>query len=73
MKRSGNLALLKLDTTSAALNEAFTAYRAKNKGVRIADLPRKVDMSTVVPAVFEVRESTKKKELEYFCVLNHIN
>ena len=70
MKRSGNLALLKLDSTSAALNEALVAFRSKNKNVKIANLPRKLDMSMVVPAVFEVQESTKKKELEYFCVLN---
>ena len=70
MKRSGNLALLKLDSTSSALNEALVAFREKNKDVQIAKLPRKIDLSTVVPAVFEVRESTKKKELEYFCVLN---
>ena len=70
MKRSGNIGLLKLDSTSKALNEALTAYMAQNKGVRISQLPRKIDQKKVVPAVFEVKESKKKKETEYFCVLN---
>ena len=70
LKRSGNLCLLELKSVAAALNSALATFMAKNKGVDISKLPRKLDQSILIPAVFEVAESTKKMEVEYFCVSN---
>ena len=70
LKRSGNLALLELDVVADALNSALATFMTNNKGIKISKLPRKQDLSMVVPAVFQVAESTKKRDVEYFVVSN---
>ena len=69
-KRSGNMALLDVDKTSEALHNAFSAFRKKNPSVHVSEIPRKFDATLSVPAVFEVLHSSKKGEMEFFCVLN---
>ena len=69
-KRSGNMALWSYDKASTALNNSLTAYRKKNPKASITSLPRRLDPANCVPAIIDVADSSKKKEVEYFCVPN---
>ena len=70
LKRTGNHSQIKLKAAKSALNDALAAYQRANPKAKIASLPRRMDVTTFVPALFSVTASKKKSDIETFCILH---
>ena len=69
LKRTGNFGIIPFEEPRKLLHDSLSAFRRKFPSTRIGDLPRRLDVTKCIPAVFDVSDSAKKGEIESFCVL----
>ena len=68
-KRAGNLGLLEYQSTSDSLLQAFSRFKKHFPKEKVGTAPRPLDPSKCVPAILQVKRSSKKGDPERLCVL----